>query len=74
MEKSSDIEADKALIEAYGGPTKVAEQLGFDKARGGVQRVQNWTTRGIPARQKLKYPELFLRPAGELLLLKVKEG
>ncbi|MGZ9713919.1 hypothetical protein ACXX82_24280 [Glaciimonas sp. GNP009] len=43
-----------------GGPAKVAELLGLDKTRGGVQRVQNWTTRGIPPKEKLARPDLFL--------------
>lgn len=54
---------DKQRILDLGGPTKVAELLGFDKAKGGVQRVQNWMTRGIPAKIKLSYPNLF--PHGE---------
>lgn len=45
---------DQALIAALGGPSKVAEQLGFT-----VQRVQNWLSRGIPARVKLDRPDLF---------------
>jgi hypothetical protein len=51
---------DADLIKALGGPTKVAELLGFDKAGGGVQRVQNWLTRGIPAQVKLDHPRVFL--------------
>lgn len=51
--------SDRELIERLGGPTKVAELLGYQKF-GGVQRVQNWTTRGIPARVKLEHPEIFL--------------
>ncbi len=51
---------DKKLIEELGGPTKVAELLGYDKAHGGVQRVQNWMTRGIPPKEKLARPDLFL--------------
>jgi hypothetical protein len=35
--------------------------LGYSKA-GGVQRVQNWTVRGIPAKVKLENPELFPLP------------
>ena len=54
-------QTDKDIIDELGGPTKVADLLGYDKAKGGVQRVQNWTTRGIPPRVKLAYPELFLR-------------
>lgn len=55
---------DAQLIADLGGPTKVAELLGYDKARGGVQRVQNWLTRGIPAAVKVERPDLFLRTAG----------
>ena len=53
--------SDAELIKSLGGPTKLAELLGYDKAAGGVQRVQNWTTRGIPAAVKLQRPDLFLR-------------
>lgn len=49
---------DKQRIEDLGGPAKVAELLGYTK-RGGVQRVQNWTTRGIPPKVKLERPDLF---------------
>lgn len=52
---------DAELIKSLGGPTKLAETLGYDKAAGGVQRVQNWMTRGIPAAVKVQYPDLFLR-------------
>ena len=51
---------DKKLILSLGGPTKVAGLLGLKKS-GGVQRVQNWMTRGIPAKEKLARPDLFLR-------------
>ncbi len=50
---------DKRLIESLGGPAKVAELLGYEK-HGGVQRVHNWMTRGIPPRVKLERPDLFL--------------
>ena len=52
--------SDASLIQALGGATKVAELLGYDKGHGGVQRVQNWITRGIPAAVKVQYPEIFL--------------
>jgi hypothetical protein len=52
---------DKKLIEDLGGPAKVAELLGYDK-HGGVQRVHNWLTRGIPPKVKLAHPDLFLKP------------
>ncbi|MEN3979050.1 hypothetical protein [Acinetobacter sp. CWB-B33] len=52
------IKADKETLLKLGGSTKVAELLGYkDK-----QRVQNWMTRGIPAKVKLQYPHLFLSP------------
>lgn len=51
---------DKQIITNLGGPAKVAELLNLDKSRGGVQRVQNWMTRGIPPKEKLAHPDLFL--------------
>jgi hypothetical protein len=50
---------DAELIKHYGGPTKLAKRLGFDE-KGGVQRVQNWLSRGIPSYIKVRYPNLFL--------------
>lgn len=59
------IDPDWALITALGGPSKVAELLGYPK-EGGVQRVQNWKGRGIPSRVKLQRPDLFMkRPGGK---------
>lgn len=52
-------EKDKALIEKLGGPRAVAELLGYERD-GGVQRVQNWMSRGIPASIKVAHPDLFL--------------
>lgn len=37
----------------------MAELLGFDKD-GGVQRVHNWLTRGIPPAIKVSRPDLFM--------------
>lgn len=54
---------DWALITALGGPSKVAELLGYHK-EGGVQRVQNWKIRGIPSRVKLQRPDLFVKRSG----------
>ena len=51
---------DKQLIESLGGPANVAKLLGYNKP-GGVQRVNNWLSRGIPPKVKLEYPEIFLR-------------
>ena len=61
----STISKDKHLIVSLGGPTKLAALLGFDKTAGGVQRVQNWMSRGIPPKEKLARPDLFLRQAAE---------
>ena len=52
---------DATLIKTLGGPAKVAEILGYDKAAGGVQRIHNWITRGIPSKVKLEHPELILK-------------
>lgn len=52
---------DRDLIMKHGGPAALAELLKFRKP-GGVQRVQNWMTRGIPAKVKLDHPDLFLSP------------
>jgi hypothetical protein len=51
---------DAELIEHLGGPAAVAGLLGYDKAKGGTQRVHNWKTRGIPDRVKVRRPDLFL--------------
>lgn len=50
---------DAHLIEKLGGPAQVAEKLGLPKY-GGVQRVQNWTVRGIPSAVKVQHPALFM--------------
>lgn len=60
MTKHPDIDADRQTIERLGGPTKLAELLGYDKTAGGVQRIQNWKKRGIPSEVKLQRPDLFL--------------
>lgn len=53
---------DTELIAYYGGPAKLARMLGFPE-HGGVQRIQNWTTRGIPPAVKVQFPEIFLNAA-----------
>lgn len=50
---------DKKLIMELGGPTKVAVRLGLN-VKGGAQRVQNWLSRGIPAKVKVDRPDLFM--------------
>lgn len=59
----TEIEKDAQLIDALGGPAKVAEILSFQKAVG-TQRVHNWKSRGIPPRMKLLRPDLF-QPGAE---------
>lgn len=49
---------DVALIAALGGPANLARLLGYARETG-TQRVQNWTTRGIPVRVKYERPDLF---------------
>lgn len=49
---------DRALIAGLGGPAKLAEKLGLTKD-GSVQRVQNWTTRGIPWKVRAQHPAMF---------------
>jgi hypothetical protein len=56
----SESHPDSALIVRLGGAAAVADMLGYDKAKGGVQRVHNWMTRGIPPRVKVERPDLFL--------------
>lgn len=56
------LESDRALIQSLGGPARVAKLLGFK--RGGTQRVHNWTVRGIPARIRLRRPDVFDVQAG----------
>ncbi|MCR4532486.1 hypothetical protein [Acinetobacter venetianus] len=50
----SCIKKDRELIKKRGGVTVLANSLGYN-----VQRVQNWTVRGIPAKEKLEHPELL---------------
>ena len=49
------VNEDKKIIEKNGGATILAKKLNYQ-----TQRVQNWTVRGIPAKEKLKHPEIFL--------------
>lgn len=60
MSKHTDLHPDSKIIDDLGGPAKLAEKLGYDKTAGGVQRIQNWRTRGIPDRVRIKFPELFM--------------
>ena len=50
---------DSELIAHYGGPSNLARLLGFPE-KGGVQRVQNWISRGIPSAVKVQFPDLLL--------------
>jgi hypothetical protein len=46
------------IIDALGGSAKVARDLGFNPTIG-VQRVNNWKKRGIPARVLLNHRRYF---------------
>lgn len=50
---------DAALIDALGGPAELARRLGFDPAKGGVQRVHNWRRRGIPVALRYQRQDIF---------------
>ena len=52
---------DKELIEALGGPAKVARHLGYQGQKG-ICRVSMWKVRGIPAKVKLENLGYFLTP------------
>lgn len=56
---------DKTLIKTLGGPAKVARLLGYNLRAGGIQRVQNWLTRGIPPAVKIQHQDIFLRSHNE---------
>lgn len=51
--------SDSRLIDSLGGAAVLADALGFDTRAGGVQRVHNWRTRGIPGAVKWRHCELF---------------
>ena len=51
---------DKEIVEFYGGGTKLARKLGLLTHPDRI-KVNNWKVRGIPAKIKLQYPELFLK-------------
>lgn len=56
--KKKKTKTDAQIIDELGGHIKLAERLGY-KRRGGAERVNNWRTRGIPARVKLEHLALF---------------
>ncbi|WP_337054021.1 hypothetical protein [Pseudoxanthomonas sp. USHLN014] len=49
---------DAELIQRLGGPAAVAKLLGFE-GKGSLQRVHNWTTRGIPEVIRLRRQDVF---------------
>lgn len=66
MRSMADKHPDAALIAALGGPAEVARRLDLDTAKGGVQRVQNWTVRGIPAAVRLHHLDVFGQPGAQM--------
>ncbi len=59
MEK---IKRDAKLIDELGGPAVVADLLGYDKSKGGIQRVYNWKSRGIPSHVLLEHSKVLKTP------------
>lgn len=53
-----EVHPDAQLIEQLGGPAVVARALGFEMP-GGVQRVHNWKTRGIPPLIRITRADVF---------------
>jgi hypothetical protein len=53
---------DAELIANLGGPAEVCRLLGFDPQKGGVQRVHNWTVRGIPPLLRWQRQDVFGPP------------
>lgn len=60
------MKSDAEIIEDLGGPAKVAKLLGY-KPESGIQRVNNWKTRGIPATVRLSNLHLFGMPGDPAL-------
>lgn len=58
----NDVHPDSLLIDQLGGPAVVARALGYD-TRGGVQRVHNWKSRGIPPLIRITRSDVFGPPA-----------
>ena len=50
---------DAKIIQALGGQAEVARKLELDTTKGGVQRVHNWMTRGIPPAIRLAHLNIF---------------
>lgn len=61
------------LIDELGGPSVLAEKLGYDKKKGGVQRVANWRSRGIPAAVILGNQHLFTPPGAKSTGIKMSK-
>ena len=46
---------DGEFIDALGGPRRLCELLRYDPENGGLQRIYNWRTRGIPSKVWLEH-------------------
>ncbi|MEV8215809.1 hypothetical protein [Leifsonia sp. NPDC077715] len=51
---------DQKIIAENGGPSQLARKLNYRS-----HRVQNWTVRGIPPKEKLKFPEILMKKQNE---------
>ncbi|MGU9992872.1 hypothetical protein RVU55_16855 [Bordetella avium] len=59
-----DLHPHAAIIDAHGGPKKVAERVSVERPCS-IQRVWNWTRRGIPAEVRLLHPWLMAGPVAQ---------
>jgi len=50
---------DGEFIDALGGPRRVCELLRYDAENGGLQRIYNWRTRGIPSKVLLEHAAIW---------------
>lgn len=57
-ERTTELHPHAELIDRLGGPSKLADALGFE-GPGRVQRIQNWKYRGIPEVIFLRHPQIF---------------
>jgi len=54
--------SDRELIDALGGPMEVLKRLGWPVDHG-LQRICNWSTRGIPYKVRLEHLDMWQQAA-----------
>lgn len=61
MPSEEQIAKDKAFIEDIGGAPRLIRLMKLEGSRQILcNRINLWKVRGIPAKYKLEYPEIFL--------------